>query len=310
MDDVSEAHATVCAPAYQKSVREVMGVSGIIPDEYWEGLSRLRERLGLSEEASQGIFAVEVTAKMSQFGQKAVTAMEEKAQQQQKQEQDPDATGDMNIKESGLVTEVLNLVDFAVAAKAIVTKEAAGKEFEVRRAEAPRHASTARRCRPPCTLWLKATTSRAALADACHTCPPVGQVCGASLRDEFEDVTLRQLYKQYLIEAFGGSNPSQNQRLFDNLNRLALVLGLKSDEVKIIHNEIGTRPRIDLGSVARSLLSSLRCSRPMLVLPREQARTSTATTSRRRSSRARSARRRPTSSARSRCRAARPTPVT
>jgi len=94
-----------------------------------------------------------------------------------------------------LATEVLNLVDFAVASKALVTKEAAGKEFEV---------------------------------------------CGANLRAQFEDATLKDLYKQFLIEAFSGKNPTQNQRLFDNLNRLALVLGLKSEEVSRINNDIGS----------------------------------------------------------------------
>ena len=192
MDDVYPAHESACSESYLSSVREVMGTSGIIPDEYWDGLGRLRERLGISEETAQDLFGVEVTAKMKTFAEKAIEAMEEKGRKQQEAQQG--GQGNMNI-ESALSTEVLNLVDFAMASKAIVKKEAAGKEFEV---------------------------------------------CGANLRESFEDVTLRQLYKQYLVEAFSGADASTNQRLFDNLNRLALILGLKSDEVSKIHNEIGS----------------------------------------------------------------------
>lgn len=193
MDDVSAAHEKACGPAYRNSVREVMGGTGVIPDEYWEGLAMLRERLCISEEAAQALFAVEVTARMKQFGTKCVEAMEEKAQRQQSGEED--AKGDMNVDASSLATEVLNLVDFAVASKALATKEAAGKEFEV---------------------------------------------CGANLREEFELTTLKQVYKQYLIEAFSGGNAVMNQRLFDNLERASLVFGLEKNEVSIIHNEIGS----------------------------------------------------------------------
>jgi len=47
------------------------------------------------------------------------------------------------------------------------------------------------------------------------------------------------LYKQFLVEAFSGSDATQNERLFNNLNRLALVLGLEDGDVNVIHNEIG-----------------------------------------------------------------------
>jgi len=191
MDDVYDAHEEMCSGAYRNSVREVMGSSGIIPDEYYEGLEALRSRVGLSEEAAQALFAVEVTAKLKEFGTKAVAAMEAKAEQQQKAD---DGQGSLGMDASAIATQCLNLVDFAVAAKALVTKEAAGKEFEV---------------------------------------------CGANLREEFELTILKQLYNSYLVEAFSGSDSAANQRLFDNLNRLALVLGLSEEEMTAINNSVG-----------------------------------------------------------------------
>jgi len=194
MSDVYEMHEAECSGAYRNSVREVMGVSGIIPDEYWDGLDKLRERLGLSEETAQQLFSVEVTVKMKEFGTKAVDAMTAKMESQQQPDKTDDK-GSINIEAPALSTEVLNLVDFAVAAKVIMVKEGAGKEFDA---------------------------------------------CGANLRNEFEERTLKELYKQFLIEAFSGSNAATNQRLFDSLNRVALVLGLKSDEVAMIHNGVGS----------------------------------------------------------------------
>jgi len=131
---------------------------------------------------------------MKEFGTKAIEAMQEKLEKQQKPAEEE--SGTLGIEASALATEVLNLVDFAVAAKVLVMKEGAGKEFDV---------------------------------------------CGANLRDEFEDRTLKELYKQYLVEAFSGSNAATNQKLFDNLNKLALVLGLKPNEVMVVHNEIGSQ---------------------------------------------------------------------
>jgi len=191
---VYDLHERTCAPAYQKSVQEVMGTTGIIPDEYWEGLEALRTRLCISETAAQELFAVEVKGKMKAFAEKAVEALEAKAKAQQEQQEA--GGGQMGIEaENALSTEVLNLVDFAVASKALVTQEVDGKEVEV---------------------------------------------IGANLRSEFDERTLREIYKQFLVEAFSGGSAAQNQRTFDNLNRLTLVLGLKSNEVSVIHNEIGS----------------------------------------------------------------------
>jgi len=64
-------------------------------------------------------------------------------------------------------------------------------------------------------------------------------VCGANLREEFPERTIKELYKQFLIEAFSGADAAANQRLFNNLNRLALILGLEQGEIMAVHNEIG-----------------------------------------------------------------------
>jgi len=187
MASVQPMHEELCGPAYRNSVREVMGTSGVIPDEYWEGLATLRERLGITEESAKEAFALEVTAKMKEFGTKAVTALQEKLEPQE------GADNNMNLAAgASLVSELLNLVDFAVASKALETQD--GQE-----------------------------------------------VAGASLRGEFSERVLQELYKQYLVEAFSSSDAAEKQKIFESLDRLAVVLGLTDYEIRSTHNEIGSR---------------------------------------------------------------------
>jgi hypothetical protein len=65
-------------------------------------------------------------------------------------------------------------------------------------------------------------------------------VIETSLKGEFSSKALKELYRQYLIEAFSGQQAAQNSRLFNNLSRLSLVLGLEESEVAAIHLELGT----------------------------------------------------------------------
>jgi len=192
MEAVQPVHEELCAPTYRDSVRQVMGTSGAIPDEYWDGLTTLRERLGLSEETARDLFAVEVTAKMKEYGSRAMEALQQKLDPQPK-EGDDEAKGAMNIEASSLTTELFNLVDFAVASKAIVTAD-----------------------------------------DGSLT-------SGASLRGEFSDRALAELYKQFLVEAFSGKEASENAKIFESLDKVSLVLGLTAGEIKAVHNEVGSR---------------------------------------------------------------------
>jgi len=190
MEQVQPLHETVCGPAYSDSVKQVMSTSGgAIPDEYWEGLATLRERLCLTEDAAKAIFATEVQAKMREFGAKAVKALQEKLEGGQQQE---DKDGSMNIAAgASFSTELINLVDFAVASKAIVTED--GKTVGI----------------------------------------------GANLRGEFSETALREMYKNYLIEAFSDADATTKARIFDTLGKLSLVLGLSDGEITSIHNEVG-----------------------------------------------------------------------
>ncbi len=197
-DAVAPVHAEVCSPAYAKSVREVMGTSGIIPTEYWEGLDTLRTRLALSEETATDLFAEAAQEKLVAFGKRAVDAMQEANTAGRASETDPLITTGggalgMEAGKGSLATEVLNMVDFCLAARVLVPGDADGEER-----------------------------------------------CVATLEGKLSARSLSEVYRQYLIEAFSGTQSAQNARLFNNLERLRLVLGMATDEQARIHDELGS----------------------------------------------------------------------
>jgi len=65
-----------------------------------------------------------------------------------------------------------------------------------------------------------------------------GQVCSATLRGQFAETMVKEMYRQCLVEGFSGEG-AQNERLFGSLEPLSLVIGLDAPEVAEIHEEIG-----------------------------------------------------------------------
>jgi len=66
------------------------------------------------------------------------------------------------------------------------------------------------------------------------------EAASTNLRGEMGALELKEMYRQYLIEAFSGKSQVENEKIFGNLGKLSLVLGLKEDEIKVIHNELGS----------------------------------------------------------------------
>lgn len=64
-------------------------------------------------------------------------------------------------------------------------------------------------------------------------------VCSASLKGLFSDSGIKELYKQLLIEAFAAPGQSSNEKLFANLRKVGLTLGLDGAEQHEINNEVG-----------------------------------------------------------------------
>ena len=66
-------------------------------------------------------------------------------------------------------------------------------------------------------------------------------VASATLKGEFQDKGLSMMYQEYLSEAFGGKDANATQKLFDNLPKLGLVLGLTEADIADIHDTLGSQ---------------------------------------------------------------------
>merc|ERR1719424_1586162 len=106
---VAKAHEAAFGETYGDSCKQVLGVSGAIPDEYFDGLDRLRERLGLSELAAKKQYAKVGAAKMKEYGERAQLTLEAQQKAAQKKETLPMG--------QSLAAEVLELVEYAKGAR-------------------------------------------------------------------------------------------------------------------------------------------------------------------------------------------------
>lgn len=237
ISQVFAVHKEFCSPAYRKSVREVFETDGKVPDEYWEGLVKLRQRLVLSNEVAEELFADEAQAKMVHFGKKALEALEKSTTN----EKDPQID---IADEASVAMRALELVNFCVNARVLVPQMV---EEE--------------------------------LADGNKTMVETDvYTVGTSLKGRFESRQLADLYREYLVEAFQGSDQDKNALLFGNLKRLSLVLGLENDIIRTVHNELGAtiyrrylgRVLMDGGDIGPAELAFLDTIRETLDLPRKR----------------------------------------
>ncbi|CAM9168786.1 unnamed protein product [Chrysoparadoxa australica] len=201
---VDGLHQLVCSPQYRKSVVESMGSTGVIPQEFKEGLEKLRVRLGLTPKVAQDLFfeagKLKMKPMLSQIFYEFERSVMSKEQLAQKRGRDvgddvgiggSDA-GELGIASSAAVTsDVLNLIDFITDNEMMVEKEDGSLEF-------------------PVTAEGMATPEMST-----------------------------KLYQQFVVSGFTVEG-EEAKRYEGAQPKLAGVLGLEPDVVKKIHAEIGT----------------------------------------------------------------------
>lgn len=118
-------HAQVCGAAYKQSCAEAMGSSGIITDEYKQGLEKLAVRLGLSESDAAALWGQTAVEKMKPMVEELVAEFERSVMSKEEQaaksgkDQGEDLIsgtgGELGINAgASVMVEVCNLVDFYV----------------------------------------------------------------------------------------------------------------------------------------------------------------------------------------------------
>jgi hypothetical protein len=126
IEDVRQGHLDNFGPAYKRSIIEAMGSTGIIRPDFREPLSKLRDGLGVSEDAAENLFLEAISEKMKPIVQKLVNEMERTllTTQQLSQKRGIDmgedvfksgkaASGKLGIGAAGnLIGDCMSLVDF------------------------------------------------------------------------------------------------------------------------------------------------------------------------------------------------------
>lgn len=216
MEDTAPIHKVTMGPVYEQSVTEAMGPTGIMLDEYRNGLERLRERLGLTKEDADAAFFKVVKQRMLVYVNRALSQLE-KRQQLRGQNEERDVGDDPNIKRAGaflgidaggLPIELSNLVDFYVR-NGIVREEEVPVEGSGDGADGEKQMKKVQRY--PITL-----------------------------KQDISPKVYNELYKQYVIQCFSAQTRGEKQRLFSVLDQLGCILGMDEDEIGKIHSEIGT----------------------------------------------------------------------
>lgn len=208
-EDVASVHRDCCGSVYEQSVSEAMGATGIMLDEYRQGLERLRNRLALTKDDADAAYYRVVKKRMRMYVDRALLQLEKRSSLRG-QNEERDVGDDPNIKRAGatlgidaggLPIELHNLVDFYVRNKLPVEEEVDSEK------EGEKKVVT----RYPVTL-----------------------------RGEIQPRVYNELYKQYVIQCFSAQTRDEKQRLFASLDQLGPILGMTDGEVSAIHSSIGT----------------------------------------------------------------------
>lgn len=201
MDDVYLVHEDLCGEAFTKAVTEVVTTEA---DE-------------IPEEYWAGLDTLADRLGLSDESKKSLTAVETLSTMKQK-----------------LDDALEELEEFLNPSTDMMTEE------DKKKAEAAKGNGTEKFALLACDLVSDA--ARYKLFDTEDIDGQQMDAISANLRDFFPgSAKLNELYKQYLIQVFSGTDQEETTRLFEGLAKLSLVLGLRDDEIEDVHTEIGTR---------------------------------------------------------------------
>mmetsp|Transcript_34618 Transcript_34618/g.82695 ORF Transcript_34618/g.82695 Transcript_34618/m.82695 type:complete len:1212 (-) Transcript_34618:75-3710(-) len=138
-DEIADVHLRVFGPAYRKGIREALGTTGVIREEFRKPLDDLRDRLGMTDEAAREIYLEAIGERMKPMVEYISNEMERLVltndQLAQKRGADygedffksgAKASGNLGLGTDGnIMSDIMNLIDFYVE-NDVVQKEVVG----------------------------------------------------------------------------------------------------------------------------------------------------------------------------------------
>lgn len=244
-DGVTEPiHTEVCAASYAGSVKEVMGTTGIILDEYWDGLEKLQARLRLPEHVAEEIYLKEARRKLKEVGDKAVAemidALQKEVDKKDGEEAEGARTGARRAARGGH-----RCARRAPGARPHApSPRARARSLTAARERAPRNTARAPRRAGKIGVEGGVVSAEALkLVEFARAAKLVvdadgSDICKISLRGLVDPKSLKELYKQFLVECFNGSGDDSEKRLGE-APLLSKILGLDAAEVAGIQSDLG-----------------------------------------------------------------------
>jgi len=225
-ENVQSIHDITSEPIFKKSVLEAMGATGIIPSNYWEGLEKLRKRLLLTEQKAKEIFYQCIKEKLKTIVEKAV--VENKKRNSPQNNDSKDSGDDPTVKQGAGTAlgieagessgnQLFNLTDLYFRNRIFIENEKVFQETK--------------------RTNLKGMAGRSEVQVSCKSKPEFSYP--VTLNGQFDEKTLTEMYRQYLIDCFSAKLQSEKRRLFNNLDKLGPILGLSSSQINSIHSGVG-----------------------------------------------------------------------
>jgi len=224
---IQNINDTSLEPIFKKATDEALGATYIIPSNYWVGLEKLRKRLRISEKKSKEIFYNCVTEKLKIVLEKAIIDNKKKNLPKENNEKDLGEDPTVN-KDSGTSlgieveesenNQMFNLIDIYFRNNIFIFNES----------------TTNNLVQESINGLSGRNIKRVQSINSSEIQYPI------NLRNYFEDKTVKEMYREYLISCFSVKLQTQKRRLFNNLDKLAPILGLKTNEISEIHTEVGS----------------------------------------------------------------------
>jgi len=229
-EDTFSAHLDVFGNQYKQSVLESMGSTGVITKEYMEPLLSLRTRLGVSEEASRGLYLEAMEQRMIPMVEWVVLELERTMltaeQLSRKRQKDfgedyfktgKGADGTLGIgAEANIMTDCMNLIDFYTENKIAEEKEIGTKTIEKKVMEGDEE-----------------KTVETEVPDFETVYPVTGLGSGAVAEDLAE-----LLFRQFVVGGFTTQGP-QGERYEAARETFGGILGLSKDKQEEVTSSIG-----------------------------------------------------------------------
>jgi len=232
-EETYEIHGNTFGMAYRKGIKEALGTTGVIREEFRQPLEDLRARLGMSEEAGKNIYMEAIGARMTPMVEFISTEMERLVltadQLAQKRGADygedyfkdgSKANGKLGLGTDGnIMSDIMGLIDFYVE-NGIVEKKVVGTKKVEKKVPSDEEGGEE-----------KTIIEEEPVYESTYPITALGLEC-------IDDQVAELCYRQFVVSSFTDQGPNA-ARYEASKATFGGILGLSTDKMEEIGSNIG-----------------------------------------------------------------------